>query len=175
MERLQGFPPVVGPGATTLILGSMPGPRSLELKQYYGHPHNAFWGILGELVGASPQLPYPERLRALKAARIALWDVIASCVRDGSLDTRICNEEPNDFETFFAQNPGIRRVFFNGSKAEQTFRRMVLGRQRLPPLHLVRLPSTSPANAQVSYAQKLAAWRAIVSEPARASWPPETK
>jgi hypoxanthine-DNA glycosylase len=162
MMRTTSFAPVGGTSAQVLILGSMPGKRSLEQRQYYAHPHNVFWRIMGELAGAHPQLPYAERLHALKSARIALWDVLASCVRDGSLDADICAEQANDFAAFFARHPGITRVYFNGTKAEQSFRKSVLAKQELPPLAFQRLPSTSPAHAGMRYAEKLKVWREAI-------------
>ncbi len=160
MATIHCFAPVGNADATVLILGSMPGIRSLQQAQYYGHPLNAFWKIMGELVGAHPGLPYMERLGILEASGIALWDVLASCRRETSLDAHIREACANDFETFFAGHPHITRVFFNGSKAEQCFRRFVLGKQALPQLDFLRLPSTSPAHAGMRYADKLQAWRA---------------
>jgi TDG/mug DNA glycosylase family protein len=159
MPRLRSFPPVANTDATLLILGSMPGKESLKQNQYYAHPQNAFWKIMGELVGFDPHLPYEERLHKLTAAHIALWDVLASCERESSLDTHIRNEKANDFATFFTQHPRITHVFFNGAKAEQSINRFVLGKQKLPPLEFVRLPSTSPAHAGMRYAEKLKVWR----------------
>ena len=165
MPRLHSFPPVSSTNARVLILGSMPGKKSLQQEQYYAHPSNAFWKIMGELVGAHPQLPYPQRLDILKQSGIALWDVLASCERASSLDAHIRNESANDFASFFAQHPRIKQVFFNGSKAEQCFRKFVLGKQVLPALEYCRLPSTSPAHAGVRYADKLEAWGAIMRRP----------
>lgn len=159
--RLQGFPPVAARTARVLVLGSMPGAASLRAGQYYAHPQNRFWPIMGELVGALPGLPYPQRLRRLTAAGIALWDVLAACEREGSLDSAIRDDTAvaNDFGTFFSTHRGVRAVLFNGSKAEAAFRRFV--QPSLPPLDLDcrRLPSTSPANASQPAASKLAAWR----------------
>ena len=160
MAHIQSFPPVCSTDAKLLILGSMPGKMSLEKHQYYGHPQNAFWKIMGELAGADSK-SYQERLAALQASGIALWDVLASCKRASSLDSHIREEAANDFGTFFAQHPHITHVFFNGSKAEQSFRKFVRGKQQLPPLTYHRLPSTSPAHAGMRYADKLRAWRAI--------------
>jgi len=160
-EPVHCFPPVAGATAQVLVLGSMPGKMSLQQHQYYAHPMNAFWKIMGELVGAEPQLPYSTRLDMLRRSGIALWDVLASCERASSLDSHIRNEAANDFETFFAQHPRITRVFFNGGKAEQSFRKFVLKKQALPVLEFRRLPSTSPAHAGMRYADKLNAWRAI--------------
>jgi hypoxanthine-DNA glycosylase len=159
--RVGCFPPVEATNATVLILGSMPGKESLRQDQYYAHPQNTFWKIMGELVGAHPHLPYEERLHKLTEARIALWDVLASCERESSLDTHIRNEKANDFATFFVQHPHITHVFFNGAKAEQSFNKFVLEIQKLPPLIFQRLPSTSPAHAGMRYADKLQAWREV--------------
>ena len=159
MARIRSFPPVADTNANVLILGSMPGNESLRQNQYYAHPQNDFWKIMGDLVGATPQLPYAQRLAALKSSGIALWDVLASCVREGSLDADIRAEAANDFTVFFARHPHITQVFFNGGKAEQCFRKFVQGKQVLPPLALHRLPSTSPAHAGMRYADKLQAWR----------------
>lgn len=163
MSPVHSFEPVSDADARVLILGSMPGRRSLEQNQYYAHPSNVFWRIMGELVGAYPETPYQQRLAILRAAGIALWDVLDSCVRETSMDSDIRQESANDFSSFFALHPQITRVFFNGSKAEQCFRKFVLDRQILPPLKLYRLPSTSPAHAGLRYADKLQAWRAVTS------------
>ena len=117
---------------------------------------------MGELVGAHPHLPYEERLHKLTDARIALWDVLAFCERESSLDTHIRNEKANDFAAFFTAHPHIKHVFFNGAKAEQSFNKFVLGIQELPPLTFQRLPSTSPAHARMRYADKLKAWRTVI-------------
>lgn len=161
MPRIRSFPPVADKHATSLILGSMPGKESLRQQQYYAHPHNAFWKIMGDLVGAQLDLPYPQRLLALTAAHIALWDVLHTCEREGSLDSDIEQEEANDFATFFARHQNITHVYFNGAKAEQSFKRFVLGKQKLPPLEFVRLPSTSPAYAGMRYEEKLKVWGAL--------------
>ncbi|QLQ24531.1 MAG: DNA-deoxyinosine glycosylase [Dechloromonas sp.] len=156
----RGFPPIAAPGARILILGSMPGQASLAAGQYYAHPRNAFWPIMGALLGFAPALPYPERAVRLAAAGVALWDVLHACTRPGSLDTAIDRDsaEPNDFAAFFAAQPGIRHVFFNGSAAAALFRR----HDQLPPGAAgTRLPSTSPAHAGRNFADKLAAWQAV--------------
>jgi hypoxanthine-DNA glycosylase len=158
MTRIHSFPPAADAHATALILGSMPGKESLKQQQYYAHPQNAFWKIMGELVGAHPALLYPQRLHALTAAHIALWDVLHTCEREGSLDSDIEQEEANDFAAFLARHPNITRVYFNGAKAEQSFKRFVLGKQKLPPLEFARLPSTSPAHAGMRYEEKLKVW-----------------
>ena len=162
MPHIHSFPPVSSADARVLILGSMPGKESLERNQYYAHPMNAFWRIMGELAGTHPDLPYEKRLDALKTSGIALWDVLASCDRASSLDSHIRKESANDFASFFARHPHITHVFFNGSKAEQCFKKFVQAKQALPPLKFCRLPSTSPAHAGMRYEGKLDAWRAIL-------------
>lgn len=142
----------------------MPGKASLAAGEYYAHPRNHFWPIMGELIGAHPSLPYAGRLKMLKSSGIALWDVLQSCIREGSLDSDIVDLSavPNDFSSFFLRHPNITHVFFNGAKAEKCFRRQV---QPLLTAHLLqykRLPSTSPANAGIPYGKKLDAWRSAL-------------
>jgi hypoxanthine-DNA glycosylase len=166
MTRIHGFPPSADKNARTLILGSMPGAASLAAAEYYAHPRNAFWGIMSRLYGIETGLPYRERLLALRGQGVALWDVIAGCVRQGSLDAAIDDASvvPNDFAAFLVRHPRITRVYFNGARAEQAWRKFVLPRlpPRVGPVVCARLPSTSPANASWSAARKLAAWRQIL-------------
>jgi double-stranded uracil-DNA glycosylase len=161
----HGFPPVADQSARLLILGSLPGKVSLAAQAYYANRQNAFWRIMGDLIGAGPALPYAQRLEVLQAAGIALWDVIAAGERPGSLDADIVKASVcvNDFSAFFAVHRGIRRVFFNGGAAEAAFRRHVLPGLPGADLQLIRLPSTSPAHAASSYTDKLAAWSAIIA------------
>ena len=165
--RARSFPPLSRPDARVLILGSMPGQESLRRRQYYAYPHNLFWPIMGELCGAGRELEYERRVDALTARGIAVWDVLKSCEREGSLDGSIRpgSERPNNFARFLAQHPRIRAVFFNGGKAASAFARHVLPRlgPRATDLHLERLPSTSPAHAGMPREAKLRAWRAIRS------------
>ncbi len=161
---VRSFAPVAAPDARVLILGSMPGVASLSAGQYYAHPRNAFWPIMGALLGFAADAPYAARLQALTRSGIALWDVLAACVRPGSLDAAIdpASAVPNDFAGFLAQHPRVTAVFFNGSAAADCFRREV--QPKLDParaLTLVRLPSTSPAHAAQSFATKCAQWRAV--------------
>jgi hypoxanthine-DNA glycosylase len=160
---LRGLPPVSDPSATVLVLGSMPGAESLRLQQYYAHPRNLFWPIVGELFGAGPQLPYAERLRVLRRHGVAVWDVLDACRRPGSLDSAIEADSirVNDFAAFFTAHPRLRRIGFNGAFAELTFRRRVPASVVPAGVEQLRLPSTSPANAAQPRAAKLAAWRAL--------------
>ena len=159
--RIRSFAPIADRNARVLILGSMPGQASLDAGRYYAHPQNAFWQIAAELLRIDPLSTYDNRVKALKAARIAVWDVLHSCVRPGSLDTMIEQEVANDFAAFFRTHRGITHVFFNGAKAEASFKRAVLPGLKAG-LRFTRLPSTSPAHASLPYRRKLAAWRAIL-------------
>ena len=165
-ERVRSFPPVASADARVLILGSMPGVASLKAEQYYAHPQNRFWSIMGQLLGFDPATtPYAQRTHTLTEAGIALWDVLQSCERPGSLDSAIrrATQMVNDFPGFFAAHPRIRSVYFNGAHAEQTFHRLV--RPLLADttsLEFVRLPSTSPAHASLSFNDKLAHWQKVI-------------
>ena len=165
MARDECFPPIARRDAETLILGSLPGRRSLEMQQYYAHPQNAFWKLIANIFNAEAALPYARRVRILTTHHIALWDVLAAAERPGSLDSSIVRASVtvNDFEAFFRAHPRIRRVFFNGRKAEELFRRHVL--PKLGPgfaaIRYESLPSTSPAHAGMPLARKLDRWRKV--------------
>ena len=140
----------------------MPGVASLRLQQYYGHPQNVFWKIVGAVLGLDPTVAYEKRKAALVRHKIAVWDVLASCVREGSLDSDIDDSSivANDFAAFFNSHPHVARVCFNGAKAESVYRKHVLPHlvaQRA--IDYVRLPSTSPAHAGMAYAAKVELWR----------------
>jgi len=172
MTRSFGFPPVSREDARVLVLGSLPGQASLAAHQYYAQPRNAFWPLMGRLFDAGPEHAYEERLRRLVRARVALWDVCASALRPGSLDHRIerSSVAPNDFKGFFETHRDIAAIFFNGATAERLY--LTLARPTLPDalaaIATRRLPSTSPAHAGLSFAQKLEAWREVaVAAPMR--------
>jgi double-stranded uracil-DNA glycosylase len=164
MTRLHGFEPIEDRNAKVLILGSMPGNASLAANQYYAHAQNAFWRITSQLLWFGLASPYEMRVQALKSSQIALWDVLQSCVREGSLDAMIepDTQVANDFPAFFKTHANITHVFFNGTKAEHYFMRHVLKNIANNSISFMRLPSTSPANAAMTFEQKLSAWRAIV-------------
>jgi TDG/mug DNA glycosylase family protein len=159
------YPPIAAPDARVLLLGSVPSIASLAKRQYYGHPRNAFWPIMGRLFGAGPDKPYERRKEILCDHGVAVWDVLRECYREGSLDSdiEVESEAPNDFAAFFRGHRQIESIFFNGHRPEAMFRRHVLsvvselGRD----FRYTRLPSTSPAHAGRSFDQKLAAWRAV--------------
>jgi double-stranded uracil-DNA glycosylase len=161
----RSFPPIARADARLLILGSMPGQASLAAREYYAHPRNAFWPIMATLLGFAADSPYAERTCALRAASIALWDVLDSCKRPGSLDSAIVRQSTavNDFAGFFRSHPEIHHVFFNGVTAESIFRKHVLSKPDRSGLTLVRLPSTSPAHAGLSRDAKLDQWRSILA------------
>ena len=162
MPTLQGLPPIARADACVLILGSMPGVASLLAGEYYAHRQNRFWPFMGVLIDAGPALPYRQRVQLLRSAGIALWDVIAHCRREGSLDSAIRDEAVNDFGGFLAKHSRIGTVLFNGAKAETSFVRRVLPTLARSGLTCRRLPSTSPANASQTDAAKLAAWHAAL-------------
>lgn len=159
-NQVQGFAPVAQAGARVLVLGSMPGVASLRQGRYYAHPRNAFWPIAASVFGFDPGLNYAQRLHALQAAGVALWDVLQACERPGSLDADIRGDTlvANDFAAFLERHPAIVRVCFNGAKAAALYRRHVLPGLAVP-LEYMDLPSTSPAHAAASFEHKLAAWR----------------
>lgn len=156
----ESFPFNADANSKILILGSMPGVKSLEEAEYYAHPQNAFWEIMGEVFGVGRDLPYKQRLAKLLENDIALWDVAYQCERPGSLDTKIdmSTVVPNDFESLFKTSPGIKKIFFNGAKSEQLFRKLVLKDLQVD-VEMLRLPSTSPAHASLSKQKKLEVWR----------------
>lgn len=155
---LAGFPPVIDNHTHTLILGSFPGEASLQAQQYYAHPRNQFWALLSAVLGEDlVKLPYSQRLARLHAHHIGLWDVIAGCERKGSLDTAIRRAQPNDVIALKQHYPGLAKICFNGKTsgkfapqfAEAGFDTLIL-------------PSSSPANAQWTFDEKLAVWHGII-------------
>lgn len=166
---VRGFPPISRPDATTLILGSMPGIESLAQQRYYAHPRNGFWPIVRDLFNLAGG-SYEQTTRQLARHGIAVWDVLKSCVRSGSLDSGIDGSTivANDFQKFYHEHPQIRRVFFNGAKAESIYLKHVLPclEGASANLELKRLPSTSPAHASLGLEQKKEAWRILLGREA---------
>ena len=158
MNSSAGFPPIAGADANILILGSLPGQKSLLAGQYYAHSQNAFWRIMAAVFGVEGD--YTERCRQLIASRVAVWDVLASSVRAGSMDVDIQIEtaQANDFAGFLSMHSQIDRIGFNGQKAEQLFKNLVVPEYKAMLPELVSLPSTSPAHAALSFDKKLEIW-----------------
>ena len=158
-DPVQGLAPVLPRLPRLLILGSMPGKVSLEQQQYYAHPRNAFWPIMAALLGDTPGMSYVQRCRMLEEGGIAVWDVLGSCQRQGSLDADIVpgSERINDIPALAGRHPGLRAIALNGGKAHALYRRHV--QNRMPsPLPALRLPSTSPAHASMTMADKMKIW-----------------
>ncbi len=159
--RVHSFDPISDAASRVLILGSMPGKASLHARQYYAHPQNAFWKILGALFDFEPGFPYESRIASLREHGIALWDVMQSCVRETSLDSDIeaSSIVSNPFADFLRDHAEIHTICFNGAKAEASWRKHVLPQlPRTVGLSYHRLPSTSPANASIGYDDKVKAW-----------------
>lgn len=160
---IKSFKPIAAKDARFLILGSMPGQVSLSRQQYYAHPRNQFWAIICGVMGIDLNTSYPFRRQQLIAHQIALWDVMKSCRRVGSLDSQI-NETSitaNDIEALLNQCCHISLICFNGAKAEATYKRHVMPQlpASMAALPVVRLPSTSPAYAAMPFAQKMQSWK----------------
>ncbi len=160
------FTAIANDDAHILILGSMPGVESLRQQRYYAHPRNAFWPIMLTIFDIAEDRSYQQRCASLLAEKIALWDVLQSCQRQGSLDSNIESESiiANDFSLFLQQHQAIKLIVFNGTKAEQIFNKYVLpslsGNQLSIPRK--RLPSTSPAHAAMSFEQKCSCWQQVL-------------
>ncbi|MEM5439028.1 DNA-deoxyinosine glycosylase [Paraburkholderia diazotrophica] len=156
---LRGFPPVVAESTHTLILGSFPGEASLAATQYYAHPRNQFWRLLGAVIGEPlAELDYPTRLEHVLKHGIGVWDVLAACTREGSLDAAIRNATPNDFASLREYAPKLAKVCFNGKTAGR-FATVIAA----AGYETLVLPSSSPANAMLSFDQKLRLWRDILT------------
>ena len=165
MTLVHSFEPIVGRDPRIVILGSMPGVVSLQAVQYYANPRNAFWTIIAELFGIDVDCDYESRVRQVSQLPLILWDTLKACRREGSLDSNILKQhmETNDIAGRVKRYPALRLIAFNGTASEKYFNQ--LEKHRLPadhPLKLLRLPSTSPANAGINFEQKLAAWRQLL-------------
>jgi len=160
MAQVSSFLPIEGESARVLILGSMPGVASLNANQYYANPQNAFWKIISAITHRPATARYDERVGALKQSGIALWDVLESCIRPGSLDADIDmnTAKANDIAALLQRQPGIKTVCFNGGTAEKIFNKRILPTLALTHINYIRLPSTSPAHARMSLENKTAIW-----------------
>lgn len=161
----KSFPPIIGDNAKVLILGSLPGDVSLGAQEYYANKNNAFWGIMEQLFNIDRQWSYSRRLQSLQLKGIALWDVIESGEREGSLDSAIKHDSlsANRFDNLFQQYPALNTICLNGGTVNTLFKRHVLRKQTLPEsIHICVLPSTSPANARLNFQQKLEKWQEVL-------------
>lgn len=156
--KVYSFPSVSNKEAKVLILGTMPGIASLKLNQYYGHPRNAFWKLLFTIFDEPFSADYEVRKKLALKNHIAIWDVLHACVREGSLDSAIEKEIPNNFDLFFKEHPNLEYIVFNGQKASKFFKQYVRVSKNYKQ---VTVPSTSPANAGISWEQKLKEWQII--------------
>lgn len=157
MSRISSFPPIVDKSSKILILGSVPGVKSLQMQQYYAHPQNKFWKLMFHLVDTEFSSDYHTRLQLLKKHRIALWDVIESCERKGSKDTDIKSEIDNDIQELINSHPNIKIIFCNGQKSYKNLLKVV-GKNFIIPI--VVLPSTSPLHT-IKFEEKLEQWKII--------------
>jgi hypoxanthine-DNA glycosylase len=156
--KIVSFPPIADISSKVLILGTMPGLKSLSADQYYAHAGNQFWKIMFELFGEPFTKNYEVRKKLLLKNNIALWDVLQGCIRTGSSDSNILDEVCNDFNSFFSQHPLIKVVFFTSKKTQEYFSRHV---QAPHYITTILLPSTSSANGWKTYEEKLAEWAVV--------------
>ena len=163
---LQGLPPIAGAQPTLLILGSMPSVASLQKQQYYGHPRNAFWPLLAQLNHFPLREDYALNVAEAKQRGIAVWDVIGECVRPGSLDSAIVkgSERINSIPEFLNLHPGIGRIGLNGGMAAKLFKRHCLAQLSAEQYQIYTLPSTSPANAAINFAEKCRRWQPLFDQ-----------
>ena len=164
MPHVESFKPVIGTQPRVLILGSMPGVKSLQQQQYYAHPRNSFWPILGELFSIEWSQNYRQKINQVSRLPVILWDVLSSCQREGSLDSDIQHDQlqANDIAKLLREYPTVELIAFNGATAEKLFRKLVLAELDHPEMYtLQRLPSTSPAHASKSRQQKLQEWSVV--------------
>lgn len=156
-SRISSFPPIISETSKILILGSVPGVKSLEMQQYYAHPQNQFWKIIFELLKEEFTTDYPERTSVIRKNNIALWDVIDTCEREGSLDTMIRNEEHNDIVKILSDHPNIKAIFCNGQKSFKNLQKILDKESEIP---IFVLPSTSPLHT-ISLEKKLEKWKIL--------------
>ncbi|WET50962.1 DNA-deoxyinosine glycosylase [Chryseobacterium indologenes] len=157
-NRISSFPPLIDDQSEIIILGSIPGVKSLEMQQYYAHPQNKFWKIILELLNEEFTEDYFKRIKTLKKHHIALWDVIDSCERKGSLDSEIKNEEANQIAALLEEYPNVKAIFCNGGKSYKNLQKL-LGKDYKLPVFL--MPSTSPLHT-ISFERKFEEWKKVL-------------
>jgi TDG/mug DNA glycosylase family protein len=163
-DLIAAFPPILEGSPEIMILGTMPGGKSLELGQYYSHPQNQFWRLMGDIYGAARELPYAERIKTLTDNRVAVWDVLKTCVRAGSMDANIKNPIANNFNIFFSGYPSIKVVVFDSGTAANFYKRLVAPTATFR-MEYRRVPSPSPAHARLRYEEKLTLWKRALTTP----------
>ena len=156
--KIYSFPSLSNPQATVLLLGTIPGAQSLVMKEYYAHPHNHFWKLIATIFKEPLSGDYNKKKEMLIRNKIAVWDVLQACERQGSLDSAILKEVPNDFTAFLNEHPNIKLIAFNGQKAAAFFKKHIGITQNYT---FITMPSTSPAHASKSFEQKLKEWEVI--------------
>ena len=162
MKKCKSFKPSIDEHSTVLILGSMPGVKSLEEQQYYAHPQNRFWKVMASICN-EPKLyefAYDLKLKTLLKNNIALWDTIKSCKREGSLDSDIQNETPNDIKGLLKNYPNIKTICLNGNKSYSAFKKYFP--DLLEKYNCHKMPSTSPANARYSLDILIKEWSKVL-------------
>ena len=164
-ELITGFAPIAAADARVLILGSLPSRLSVQKQEYYGNPQNAFWRVMGELIDAGPDKAYAMRAETLKSRGVAVWDVLQSAARRGSMDAAIDADSAtaNDFRDFYRKHPQLELVCFNGKKAAELYERLVVpqGIGTIGKVQRITMPSTSPAYASMTFAEKVGHWSII--------------
>lgn len=158
-EIKNSFPPIADKEIKILILGSLPGEKSLEMQQYYAHPQNRFWKIIAQITNSNLPINYEEKLNLLRKNKIGVWDVVHSAKRIGSLDTNILDEIPNELETFIENHSKLKTIAFNGSKSRKLYDKYF---KRNPNIKYLALPSTSPANATYNFERLCQSWIQIL-------------
>lgn len=157
--NVQSFGHISAPDAKILILGTMPGQESLRTNQYYANPRNQFWPIMLGCFNQHKLFDYEDKVKLLTSNKVALWDVLKICEREGSLDNAISNETPNDFRTFFHNHPHIKCILFNGADARSYYEKYVsIGKD----IQFYTMPSTSPTNTRYTKEQKLKVWKDVL-------------
>lgn len=157
--NISSFKPIIDKNSRIIILGSIPSVKSLEYNEYYGNSRNQFWKLIYSIFNEEVENEYSKRIKFILRHKIALWDVISDCFREGSLDTSIKNATVNDFDTLFKTYPNIQYIFFNGSKAENLFVKNI-DDKLIDGKHLFRLPSSSPART-IPFEEKIKYWKKI--------------
>ena len=155
MRALKSLAPIADKGATVLILGSMPGRKSLEMSEYYAHPANQCWRILAEIFRTDSPATYIEKMNFLKLHSIALWDVLSTCTRKASEDASIRQAAPNKIQELLRDYPNITTILLNGKAAEKYFTKHF---EEIQAIAVHYVPSTSPAYASLSFEKKVKEW-----------------